>query len=94
MKAVVAAAGEGPSRGLLSDCEIFANLLLKLYCPPSSASCGIEAALAARQEVSETGNLGLECRLNIELGNHSACLLTDPVLPRLLTAAPLTRSLG
>ena len=63
----------------LHDCEIFANLRLKLYCPPSSASCGIEAALAARQEVSETGNLGLECRLDTELGNHSACLLRPGV---------------
>ena len=72
--------GEGLSiRGLLHDCEIFANLRLKLYCPPSSASCGIEAALAARQEVSETGNLGLECRLDTELGNHSACLLRPGV---------------
>ena len=25
--------GEGPSRGLLCDCEIFANYHLKLYCP-------------------------------------------------------------
>ena len=34
---------EGPSRGLLRDCEIFANLCLKLYFSDSRDQCGSPA---------------------------------------------------
>ena len=34
---------EGPSRGLLRDCEIFANLCLKLYLSDSRDQCGSPA---------------------------------------------------
>ena len=34
---------EGPSRGLLRDCKIFANLCLKLYLSDSRDQCGSPA---------------------------------------------------
>ena len=54
MEALVGAPGEGPSRGLLSDCEILANLRLKItvisptLAARSPASCSRGAAWLAR----------------------------------------------